>query len=284
MRKIVFCLLLLLPNLLQAQLLYEIRGNGLRQPSYLFGTVHLPDSRLYPLPGPLAKRLAAAEAYAGELRVEEGMAAAVMQHAFMPADTTLADLLAPEQYEWVQRQLQKKLGMAAGFAEQLKPVFVGVLLAQQPTEAAAPQQPQQPLLPLDLYLQQQAEQQQKPLFGLETLEQQLAAFDSISLKVQAEMLYTDLQETSLADSREQLMQLYLAQNTDSLYRLTTEGLAGNAAYFLLEQRNLNMLPKLERLIRQQPTFVAVGAAHLPGPTGLVQLLIRQGYRLKAISY
>lgn len=278
MRNIIILLILLSISFTSnAQLLWEISGKELAKPSYIFGTMHVNDDRVYTTSERAMKYFEKCNVFAGELKFDEGMNMQMMNHLFMPGDTTLSDLLKGEEYDYVKGKLNEKLGMMASFSERMKPVFISVLLTD--TEMLQSNKP-----PLDLHFQNIAKEKNIEVVGLETFQDQIKAFNSIPLQLQADMLYDDLKDIEKnGDVTDDLIQLYTSENLDSLYTMSYDTYGEELGKVLLTNRNEKMANKIGRMIKLQRVFVGVGAAHLAGKDGLIELLRNQGYKLKPIQ-
>ncbi len=261
-----------------AQLLWEISGNGLMQPSYLYGTMHVNDERVYRASERAMPFFEQCEVFAGELKFDQGMNMEMMSHLFMPGDTTLSDLLSKEQYAFVKPLLDEKLGIMASFTERMKPIFVSVLMSD--TDML-----QSDKLPIDLHFQEVAKEKGIQVVGLETFDEQLAAFNSIPLQLQADMLYEELQNAADEDGNptDDLIELYVTENLDSLYTMTFETYGEELGDVLLIQRNQKMAERIAKMLPNQRVFIGVGAAHLPGTEGVVALLRLQGFTVSPIK-
>ncbi len=260
-----------------AQLLWEISGNGMAKPSYLFGTMHVNDSRVFTTSERAMKYFEQCSVLAGELKFDQGLNMEMMNHLFMPGDTTLTDLLKGEAYTYVKNLLSNKLGSMASFSERMKPIFISILLTD--TEML-----QSARLPLDLYLQEEAKEKNIEVVGLETFQDQIKAFNSIPLQLQADMLYNDLKDIEEnGDITDDLIQLYTSENLDSLHKVSYETYGEDLGKILLTNRNEKMATKVGEMVRVQKVFVAIGAAHLPGKDGVIERLRQQGFSVKPIQ-
>lgn len=278
-----FFVLLLAATQCQAQLLWEISGKGLETPSYLFGTVHLGDPRAYEFHPEVMPALERAEGMAGELVFEPSMIFQLLDKIMMQ-DSTLKDLLTEAEYVQVHEKLNEKLGMMAPMAERMKPVFVASMLIEPETSDSASAEPARE--PLDLFFQNEARKNDKEVLGLETLEEQMEAFDAIPLRDQAKMLYqmvAQVQNDSSEVSIETLLTLYQKEDLEGLYQMTKTEMSAGLSDKMLTQRNERMSQRLIKLMERKSWFVAVGAAHLPGQDGLIQLLRDEGYTLRPLS-
>jgi hypothetical protein len=144
-------------------------------------------------------------------------------------------------------------------------------------------------LPLDFALQLEATKQGKPTHGLETIAEQMGAFDGLSLSDQVSLLaHTIANASELDDQINELLNTYLTRDLDALVALEVKHRpADDSAYRafmdrLLRQRNLRMLERMAPRLKEGNAFIAVGALHLPGEEGLLRLLRRAGYRVTPI--
>jgi len=282
------CALGTFPQASQAQLLWEISGNGLKHPSYLFGTMHLSDKRVTRLNDSTWKAFNRSEVFAGEMILDQSLAFKAMGMIMSPPDSTLPALLSPEKYQVVQAKLAEKFGPMSSMFERMKPLFLSPLLANKDGDLMDPEKMKQGGKPLDLYLQEMATDRKMEVVGLETFEEQMDAFNSIPLKLQAEMLYEQIvgegSEESSANSMEKMIGLYQRQELDSLFDLTSKELSANLNEQLLTKRNFNMADRMEKLMATKRVFTGVGAAHLPGASGVIELLRKKGYKVKPVKF
>lgn len=150
--------------------------------------------------------------------------------------------------------------------------------------------PQSSGLVLDLQLQAQMQARNKPVFGLETVESQLAVFADLDKKSQIQMLDMALGELGrLEQTTEQLIQYYLREDIAAISRMEQEFHTGENRIFmerlmdrLIDQRNRRMVQAMREHLQAGQTFVAIGALHLPGKNGIISLLQKAGYRVEPI--
>ena len=142
---------------------------------------------------------------------------------------------------------------------------------------------------LDQRIYQMALNSKLPVFGLETAAEQLAAFDTMSDSMQIRMLREAVADYDQLDKQyEALVSAYLARDLDELRRLSTEyessdkALGGWFEEKIIKDRNRLMAERLKELLQQDTTFVAVGALHLAGETGLINALKNAGYTVKPL--
>ncbi|MGB1205831.1 MAG: TraB/GumN family protein [Chitinophagales bacterium] len=255
--------------------------------SYLYGTMHSTDKRVHELSDSVTLIFEQCEAVALELIMDSVDMFGVMKGMFMQ-DTTLRMLYERDNYKKVKRYLKRQFLKNKELAlitlifdiDKVKPMFLSTLVSESKPEDAAK-------LPLDMYLQEWGKKQNMTLIGIETFEEQMAALDAIPLKQQAEMLLGQIELAATSDSmNNQMMTLYLAQDLDGLLRFY-EGFEGDMVSdsfddALIQKRNVVMAERMDKIMQEQKTFMAVGALHLPGENGVLELLRKKGYQVRPI--
>ncbi|MEF2074076.1 TraB/GumN family protein [Consotaella aegiceratis] len=266
-------------------------------PSYLFGTMHLTDPRVLSLPEAADKAFDHAETLVIETTdvLDERKAATAMlarpDLTTLPPGQSLDDLLTPQQRSELEEGLEEH-GLVYGAIKTLQPWFSGVTLLLPACEVARKAAGQ---AVLDVSLARQAEAEGKPVLGLEKAEEQLEAMASLPMDLQVDSL---LASVALADQMPDVMatmtELYLDGRIGEIAPLTElvapmagpgSGSEPGAAYAEFEERvvtarNHTMAERLEPILEDGGAFVAIGALHLPGKEGLVELLRRDGWTVK----
>ena len=268
-------------------LLWKIEKQG-TAPSHLFGTIHLSDSRVTKIAPKVTEALFTSKTLALEV-------ADLSDAALGAAMATSADLLVYADGQTLEQKLEKvefervkavveKAGIPGDVAKLLKPWLVSTLLAisdceRRQIDAGAPV--------VDMRLGEHAKEKGIPVVGLETIELQLAALASVPDDEQLQMLKVGLKYADrTSDLLETLLQLYLKRQMGAAMPFQialAEKLGVPASAFdgfqkaLLVDRNASMAKKAAPLLEQGQAFIAVGALHLPGRTGLVALLREAGY-------
>ena len=109
---------------------------------------------------------------------------------------------------------------------------------------------------------------------------------SIPVERQAEILVKTIRNTKdIISENARLDSLYVSGNLDALYDMLieTEDMTEAEKFLFVDERNIAWLSKIEEYIKQEPCFIAVGALHLPGNDGLINLLRKAGYKVKAVK-
>ncbi len=137
------------------------------------------------------------------------------------------------------------------------------------------------------YFFRQAVAENKEIVALETLEYQISLFDALSAEEQEELLLETLLELDTLETS--FNNLITAWSNGDLEEFAALFLANFAPYpdleeKLLTQRNHNWLPTIESLLQQKKDYlVIVGAGHLVGEEGLIQLLENRGYLIEQVA-
>ncbi len=268
----------------EKSLLWEISGNELQSPSYLYGTIHMIPSEDFFL---TAKTMAAfdeVEKVVFEINMEDmsdmSKMMPLMMKAFMKGDTTLQDLLSEADYGMVKGHFES-IGLPMFMLERIKPMFLSVMASGEGMDLSDPGS----VKSYEMEFTQMAQQQEKTIDGLETAEYQMSMFDSIPYRVQADMLVEAIKTGDTGDDQfQELVKMYQDQDIDAMYK-AMEGEKGMADYedLLLFNRNRNWIPVMAKMMQEGTIFFAVGAGHLGGPQGVVNLLREQGYQLKPLK-
>ena len=277
-----------------SQLLWQVSGNGLEKPSYLFGTHHIaPEAFIDSVRG-LNDAIAACDIICGEIHRDSLNGMESMQRMAValiaPPDSALNRVLTPEQYDVVKRVFDGYFGQAGMQLEMLNPMMpIVVSLQLQVVQATKFFQGYDPTKQIDGALQSRGEALGKKLAGFETIDDQLNVLLSTSIAEQAQDLYEScLNEDELGADIVDLSKQYLAENLDAMHEALVHPKSGEQPTerelnTLIYDRNRNWVRQLVALMPHSSVLVCVGAGHLPGDQGLIALLRAAGYTLTPIS-
>lgn len=273
--------------------LWKIEKPGLA-PSYLLGTMHLSDPRISRLTDVEKTIITGSKSVALEVAdlSDKAVSSAMANvgHLLVYTDgTTLRTHLSDSEFETVQR-IVKQSGMPEKASNVLKPWLISMLLATSDCER---KQVASGAKVLDLQVAQQAQDDGLAIKGLETIEQQFEALASIPEDEQIAMLKVGLKYADRSDDlMETIAQMYLKREIGAAmpFQLALAAESGvPASAFdgfkkaLLIDRNIRMRDAAEPLLQAGNAFIAVGALHLVGTTGLVTLLRDRGYTVTAVE-
>lgn len=277
-----------------AQLLWKVSGNGAKGESYLFGTHHIAPVTLIDTLEGLNEAICSVDAVAGEIDMSimadpMKAQAAVMQFGMAPADSTLTNVLTPEQTDSLNTVLGKYTGgqLNARMLDQLKPAIVNTQLAVMQNMEAFPDfdASQQ----LDTEVQNRARSCNREIIGFETLEEQTSMLFGGSIKSQVKDLMqtvrSDMEGRTITKAKS-LAEAYISGNLDALSALIFDkenGMSDEELNRLLIGRNNNWIAQLKALLPEKSLLVCVGCGHLIGPDGLIEQLRKLGYDVTPVN-
>jgi uncharacterized protein YbaP (TraB family) len=196
----------------------------------------------------------------------------------MPDGKQLEDLYTKRQWKKVKAKLEERLGGGASMAMGIKPFFVMAMLTETEMDGEGSEV-------LDQYLINTAKANGQRIMGIETVVEQMSALDRMSLKEQAAMLLDHLEHDGYTDEMDEMLDAYAAQDLERLMVAAEQGgsMSREMESALIRERNTRMVHRMDSLMTLgESAFFLIGAAHLPGPTGLINGLRAKGYRVVAV--
>lgn len=281
-----------------AQLLYKISENGLEKPSYIVGTYHLaPGNFADSIPG-LKDAFASCKQIYGELDMQDALSNEnrdkIEKAQILPEGTTLSSLLTKEQMDRVNALMRETIGadmtnpMLAAQFDKMTPMALSTTLTVFAFIKKSPNF--NPMNLLDSHLQLLAQKQGMVIKGLETVDFQVEVLYGSSLEKQVEELMCVVDNfDDVVEMAEFVTAAYFSQDLDQLLDVTNEEGEGPCASSpesndnLIYNRNANWVKAMPDIMRQAPTFFAVGAAHLCGDRGVLRLLEQAGYKIEGVK-
>ncbi len=267
---------------LARSLLWQISHPELATASYLYGTIHMIGKDDFFLTDSTLATFARSQQVIFEINLEEmtdlSVLFSLITKVMMDDGKRLRDLLSKEDFAFVQKRFSE-LGLPLTLFERMKPMFLSSFASG---DMGADGLSGGSMVSYEMEFMEMANLQDKEIDGLETIEFQMSMFDSIPYKVQAEMLVESLRSGDSGDDQFQVMvDLYKAQDLEGMQALFQQGEGGIGDYedTLLINRNRNWIPIMQRMMKEKPTFFAVGAGHLGGQQGVIELLRDAGYTL-----
>jgi len=287
-RKIIVTVLVTLSFIISAnaQLLWKVSGNGLTKPSYLFGTHHLIEKDQVKDFDKILNLASESDAVVGEMDMTDmaAMQAKIMQGAMMQGKN-IREMISADDYVLVDTELKQLLGAGLDQLGTFKPMMLqamyGVMVYLKSQNIT--KQPEG----VDVLFQKKAKENNKPVIGLETIEQQSAIlFDSLPLNRQAEILVKSVKEKQKGiELLKRLNEFYIAGDLKKLSELDKEDddMTPAEKKQLYDNRNIAWMKQIPVLLSKQSCFVAVGCMHLIDETGLIAQLKKAGYTVEGIE-
>ncbi|NHM06593.1 TraB/GumN family protein [Flavobacterium sp. CYK-4] len=256
----------------QNSVLWEVSGNGLKQPSYLFGTIHMICSKDFKMWPKATSALAKSSQLTLEINMADPAQMAQAQQLAM-AKNPLSQTLTNAQQTDLNMVLQKAgigtLAQMDSFTLETLMSFVFMKSFGCPD-----------IKFYELEFVNMAKERNKPVTGLETVAQQME-FLNQSFTDDQMIAYLKTIDPAMC---QEMVDTYTSENLDGIYQMMVkdESLSGAAQQILLSNRNANWVKLIPEMMQKQSTFFAVGSAHLAGEQGIINLLKKAGYTLKPI--
>ncbi len=261
-------------------LLWEISGKQLTAPSYLFGTFHLICKDDIPFGTQLNKAIKSTDEIYMEMDMDDPatmMGGLLLMN--MRGDSTLKKLYKDEEYKKVENFFNDSLHIPIGMFQKMKPFFLMAMLYPKML-------PCKTMSGVETELMTLAKENKKEIKGLETMAFQAAVFDSIPYTQQAkELLKTIDSLEAYKKYFDTMVRVYKSQQLNKIEDLFSKsefGMQDNQD-ILLDNRNKNWVNQLNVILKKESVFIAVGAGHLVGNMGLINLLRKEGYTLRPID-
>ncbi|MCW9023855.1 MAG: TraB/GumN family protein [Gammaproteobacteria bacterium] len=244
-------------------------------PSYVLGTIHSADERILKLPTQVQQAFNKADSFTAEIKMEPATLLKANLSMFLSGKKSLDELVDKSVFQQCVNLLDD-YGIPELLVKKMKPWAVAVTLSMPKASGQF----------LDLFMYREAKAAGKKLYGLESVDEQMSLFDDMPLKLQITMLNEAIAQH--ADSQkmiELLTKAYLNRNLTEIYELSYGFMEQSDPELVkvidtevIIKRNLRMLERMLPILKEGNAFIAVGALHLPGEKGLLQLLRQRGFK------
>lgn len=259
-------------------LLWEISGNGISSPSYLYGTVHMICPEDFVIGEQLKEKFKTAQKVFLEVDMDDQAMNMKMMQLSLLQGKKLSDMFSDSDYHKLNIFFRDSIGMPLTLLNTMKPFVLFSMLTLKSLPCSDPQS-------YEMTFVEMAKAQSKEIQGLETIEAQMKIFDDLSDSIQVQMVMRyinafDAQKKEFA----KMVEAYKQQNLHALYQLimASPDISGSEET-LLYNRNQQWIPIMENAMQKEKIFFAVGAGHLAGPKGVINLLREKGYTVKGIK-
>lgn len=271
---------------LNAQILWKVTGNGLKNPSYLFGTHHLIDKDKVPELQKVLSLVKDVDVVVNEIDMSDmmGMQMKIMKGAMMKGQN-IRDLISEEDYKLLDTEFKELLGIGLDKLGSFKPAMLSNLysVSVYTKNKKISKEPEA----LDLIIQKAGKKENKEIIALETADEQIEVlFNSLTLEKQAEILVKSVKEKEKGiEQMQKLDEAYLAGDLKKMEELYSEDEDMTEEYkkALVDTRNLKWISKLNKLFETKSGVVAVGCLHLVGETGLIKQLEKNGFSVEPVK-
>lgn len=279
-----------------AQLLYKISGNGLKSPSYIVGTYHLAPASFADEIAGMSDAFAAVEQVYGEVDMLSAQSSqmAMVQAMMLPEGKYVSDMFSEEEMERINAYVRGAMGMDLNhpmLRDQLGRMRPSVLAMQLGLLEFMKITPNfNPNDLIDNYFQMEARKRGLAVGGFESVEFQMELLYGDSTDEQereALLKLVDDKEALLAEMKA-MTEAYFSFDMKGIHALTIRSVEigdMNPEEFreMFTDRNHNWVEVMPEIMAAKPTLFVVGAGHLPGDDGVLELLKAQGYNVKAVK-
>ncbi len=257
---------------LENSLLWEISGKGLKKPSYLFGTIHMICSKDYFLSEKTKKAFDKSEKLYLEINFTDPNEMSQMQQLAMGKEP-LSKRLSPEQLAKLDSILKETTGMSVQQVDSFSLLTVLSLISIKSFGCTD-------LKFYEMEFSGLAKEKNITISGLETVK---AQFEILENAYSNDEILKLLEESTTEETIE-LVQAYKSENIEDMYSLTTDlkVTSEKTKKQILDGRNISWVKAMPELMNQNSVFFAVGAGHLGGEYGVINLLRKEGYTVKPI--
>lgn len=257
---------------LENSLLWEVSGNGLSKPSYLYGTIHMICSADYFLSEKAKKAFESSSKLILEIDLSDPKQMTDLQQMAM-GKQPLSKTLNAQDLLKLDNILQKKAGMTIQQVDSFSLFTVMSLISMKSFGC-------NDLKFYEMSFIETAKQRKLKIAGLETVKEQMNMFENAYSDTEMIKMLEELSK----EETDKLVAQYKEENITALYNITTDKkiITEETKKTILDNRNQNWLKTIPELIKNESTFIAVGSAHLDGDLGIINLLRKAGYTVKPV--
>jgi uncharacterized protein YbaP (TraB family) len=262
----------------ETSLLWQITGNSLKKPSFLYGTIHIQDKRVFSFDNIVLDKLYSCDAYAMETLLDD-IDPAKLQKVFLMRNNTLKNLLNEKEYNKLKTLLADKFNLDISALEKTKPMFLSSRLLQFYEMKEMPEA-------LDLYFYKIAKEKGKILLGIEKFSEQISAVNKVSLYDQCNMLRQLINKPDAIENKfNELLNAYLDSDFTKILKLTKDkSISQNFNNVFIINRNRIMAERIIKYSKKYSVFFALGTGHLAGKDGIINLLKNKGFILTPLKF
>lgn len=257
--------------------LWRISKNGLPYSSYVFGTIHLQDKRVFRLADSVLPAIQKCKLFANEVRLDTLMSEIIVSMYDTTKGKRLEDVISKQELDSIAPKLAEKLSIPLQVVPKIRSGLLYYIL-----EGGFLDREEKTTM-LDAYLLGHARTMGKQLYALEPFESQLTILDDVAVStIRSVVKQTLMQKLKVQIQKEKMIKLYDLGNIDSLLSIIRTSMSAGMIDTMLTARNKVMAASIDSLTKVAPLFAAIGTGHLPGEFGVLQLLRNIGYTVEPV--
>jgi uncharacterized protein len=287
MKKVVFVLVLLLlamPRIKaqESSILWEITGNGITKPSYLFGSLKFIGEKEFFLPKEATEKIKQSVIFAIEDEVDHHAQHELNKVLHFPKGESLSTHLSAEDYNKVVNFFESEFKISKKQFEAKYAKLIPLAISISMTRLSLGEK----VKFYDIELLKFAKSNKVKSYSLESVDREAKALTSFSIEDQtAALLHTVNNFEKQKTEFQKLMEDYPQGKLEEIFEYTLHPLENNQDFIntFFYQRNKEWMPKIEKMISENVAFISVGVSHLEGDGGLLNLFKEKGYTLTPIK-
>ncbi len=258
-------------------LLWSVSGNGLASPSYVYGTIHMICKDDFLFSTTLREKFDASKNVYLEIDMDDPSLMMKTAMLSIMKDHSLKDIMNEKDYNELSAYVKDSLGMPMMIFNKLKPMTLMSLMYTKILSCPSESYEQR--------FMEMAKERNKELRGLEKIEDQMGVFDKIPDSVEAQMILEMIRK--MPEQRTEFAQMVEAYKKEDIQKLGEE-MTDSPEWkgfedIMLYNRNRNWIPVMAAAMKEGTQLFAVGAGHLPGKEGVINLLRKAGYTVEPVK-
>ena len=261
-------------------LLWKISGKGLTKNSYLFGTMHQICPGDYVWTDKMKASLEKSDKVCFEMNMSDpNLLTQVTAGLLDLSGKKLKDYFTPDQYLHIKKYMKDSLGMDIALFEQLKPVALESMIGLREGNCADPVSYEETIM-------KTAVSEHKEILGLEEAKEQLDVLETLPVDSVIKQLVDAVEHPAKDNDAEYqtMITAYKQQDIPALYELIKQSKdMGDGMDAFLDIRNKKWIPRMADKMNKSAVFFAVGAGHLWGDNGVINLLRKDGYKVEPVK-
>lgn len=265
-------------------MLWRVERDGKRV--YILGSVHMLPESAYPLDPAIEKAFDESEKIVFELNLDSvaniSGAMSLLKRGTYQNGRTLEKSISKETFALVQERL-KATGIPPAMVSRFEPWMVAMLLTATDMRGSGYSDAHG----IDMYFHGKAREAGKEVKGLETLDFQVDLFDNLPEEAQEAFLKQTLEMSSSGDkgTLDSMVAAWKVGDVTALEKIAGASMTDTSdlSQSLLQKRNRNWIPEIEKFLNSDSQhLVIVGALHLVGEAGVIELLRKKGYEVEQL--
>lgn len=245
--------------------------------SYIFGTVHLRDNKVFFLIDKIKNLIDNCEIFIAEYNLDDSGEIEIMKALQMPDRTHIKDHLESKKFKKIQKSILKAFNLDIEKWGFLKPMVIENMITESLFETDHEH-------PLDFELWHYAKMKNKITIGAESTKSQVSIMKNLPIRQQIRSLIGIAGNTSkFRKGIKNTIELYEQQKIRKLYRKSVSSL-GKMKKALVYERNKRISGEMLKHANSNRVFLAIGAGHLSGKYGILRIIKQNGFAIKPVIF